>query len=120
MPGRDRDVLADDEGFEVGHLHLQLAVAALEVVEQVFEALDQVLAAAFDRRAQHLGVGQHEVRRRHRVDELPRVEVDLLLRLRVDVVDVGDGALHPLRGEQVGLLDEVEERVLLPGRVFFP
>ena len=77
---RGGDVLAELERRHVGHLDRQAALAALQIVEQVLQSVDQVLAAAFDRRAQHLGVGQHEIRRRHRVDELARVEIDLARR----------------------------------------
>ena len=43
----------------------QLALAALQVVEQIFEALDQVFAAAFDGGPQHLRVGRNEIGRRN-------------------------------------------------------
>ncbi len=85
--------------------------------QQVVEALHQVLAAAFDRGAQHLGIGHHEIRGRHRVDELPRIEVDLLRGLVVETVHLLHRRLHPARGEEVALLDVVEDRVLGPGAV---
>ena len=44
LAGRGRDVDAELEGLGVGHRDLELAVAALDVVEQVVEALDEVLA----------------------------------------------------------------------------
>ena len=46
LAGRGRDVLADLEGLEVGHRMCELALAALEVVEQVLQPLHQVLALA--------------------------------------------------------------------------
>ena len=78
------------------------------------QAVDQVLAAAVDRGAQHFGVGQHEIRRRHRVDELARIEIDLARGLVVEPVDLLDRRLHPARGQQIALLDEVEDRVVAP------
>ena len=57
------------------------------------QPVDQVLAAALDRRAQHLRVGQHEIRRRDRVDELPRIEIDLARGVLVEPLDFADRAL---------------------------
>ena len=48
----------------------QLAVAALDVVQQVVEALDQVLAVALDGFAEDFRVGQREIGRRQGVDVL--------------------------------------------------
>ena len=114
---RGRDVLADLEGLHVGLADRELALAALEVGQQVLQALDQVLALALDRRLHDLRVGQGEVGRRHRVDELARIELDLLRRLVVDALDLLDRALQPARGEQVGLLEVVEHDLVLPGRI---
>ena len=111
---RRRDVLADLERRHVGHADMQPALAALEIVEQVLQPVQQVLAAAFDRRAQHLGIGHHEIRRRQRVDELARIEIDLARGALVEPFDLLDRALHPARGQQIALLDEVEQRVVAP------
>src|SRR3546814_7398957 len=73
---RQGDVLAELEGLDVGHLDPEAALAALEVGEQVVEALHEVLAAGFQRRAQHLRIGHHEVGGGHGVDELAGIEVD--------------------------------------------
>ena len=69
----------------------ELAAAALDVVEQVVQALHEVLAAGRDGLAEHLGIGQREVRRRQRVDVLAREEVDLLLGVLVEAVDLPPG-----------------------------
>ena len=42
---RDGDVLADLERLDVGHADRELALAALEIAQQVLQAFDQVLAA---------------------------------------------------------------------------
>ena len=114
LAGRRRDVDAELERLGVGHRDLELAVAALDVVEQVVEPLDEVLATGGHGGAEHLGIGQREVRRRERVDVLARVEVDLLLRLLVEALDACDLVVQPARGDQVALLDVVEQEVLLP------
>ena len=98
---RGRDVDAELESLGVGHRDLELAVAALDVVEQVVEAFDQVLAAGGDGLAEHLGIGQREVRRRQRVDVLAREKIDLLLRVLVEALDAGDRVVQPARGDQV-------------------
>ena len=117
LAGGDGDVAADLEGVRVGHLDLELALAALQVVEQMLQPLHQILAAGFQRLAQDLRVGHDEIARRHGIDELARIEIDLLRRLGVEPVHVADGGLHPAGAQQIGLLDEIEELVLLPGRI---
>jgi hypothetical protein len=111
---RGGDVLAQLEGRGVGHLDAQAAAAVFDVAQQVVEALDEVLAVALDRLAEDFRVGQREVGRGQRVDVLAGVEVDLLLGLVVQAVDAGHGVVDVTGGDQVGLLDEVEQEVLLP------
>ncbi len=117
LAGRQGDVLADAERFGVGHLDAQVAAAALEIGEQVVQALDQVLAAGLGSLAQHLGIGQQEVARAHRVDELAGIEIDFLRGRRLQPVHMRHHVLHEAGGQQVGLLDEVEDVVRLPGFV---
>ena len=111
---RGRDVDAELEGLGVGHRDLELAAAALDVVQEVVQALDEVLSARGDGFAEHLRIGQREVRRRQRVDVLAREEVDLLLRVLVEAVHARDLVVHPARGDEVALLDVVEQEVLVP------
>src|SRR5207253_656018 len=75
-----RDVLADLERRDVGHRDRQPALAALEIAKQVLQPIQQVFTAALDCCAQHLGICHDKVRRRDRVNELPRVEIDLACR----------------------------------------
>ncbi len=117
LAGRHRDVLADAEGVHVGHLDRESSLAALEIVEQVLQTLDEVLAAAIERRLQDLGVGHQEVRGRHRIDELAGVEIDLARGLVVEPLDILHRRLHPARRQQIALLDEVEERIVVPRRI---
>ena len=77
----------------------------------------QILAARFQGRAQHLGIGGDEVAGRHGVDELAGIEVDLLPGLLVRALELVDRLDQPARSQKIGLLDEVEERVVAPGRV---
>jgi hypothetical protein len=62
----------------------------LEILQEMLEALEQVLSAGLARRLQHLGIRQREVGRRERIDELPREELHLARRLRVEALRLGD------------------------------
>ena len=75
---RRREVAPDLERAGLGLRQLP----GRDVLEHVGEALEQVLAARFDRPLEHLRIGQREVRRAHRVDEAARREAQLLARLR--------------------------------------
>ncbi len=105
------------KAVHIGHLDAELALALLKIAQQVVQALQQVLAAGLGGLAQHLGIGEQEVRRAHRIDELARVEIHLLRGLRVQPVDLLHHVLHITRRQQVRLLDEVEDLVLAPGVV---
>ena len=114
LAGRGGDVVADPERLLVAHLDAQLPVALVEVLEQVLQALHQVGAARLHRLAEHLRVGDREVRRRQRVDVLPGEEVDLLLRLVGQTLDARHDVVDVARRDQVALLHVVEDEVRLP------
>src|SRR5947209_1246916 len=59
-----------------------------------------------------------EVRGRDGIDELTRVEIDLASRAFIHALDVPDGRKDRLGGNEIALLDVVEDRVLGPIRVF--
>ena len=86
-------------------------------VSEILQALHQVLALGLDGGLHDLRIGEREVGGRQRVDELARVEVDLLGGLVVDALDLVDGVLQPARREQVGLLQVVEDDLVLPRRI---
>ena len=111
---RGGDVVADPERLLVGHLDAQLTVALVEVLEQVLQPLHQVGAAGFHRLAQHLRIGEREVRRRERIDVLAGEEVDLLLRLVGQAVEPRHDVVDVARRDEVALLDVVEDEVVLP------
>ena len=111
---RCRDVDAELECLAIGHRNSELAIAALDVVEQIIEPLDQVLPACGNGLAEHLRIGEREVRRRERVDILTGKKVDLFLGSLVQSLDAGDRVVQPPRGEQIGLLHVVEQEMLLP------
>ncbi len=117
LAGRGGDVLADDELVVVGLGDAERALAALHVLQHVLQAVDQILAARFDGGANHFRIGQREIGRRQGADELAGVEIGLFPGLLVDARDLVDALLHPTRGEQIRLLDVVEDVVLFPGGI---
>ena len=83
----------------------------------MLEAVEQALALGLLDPAHDRRIGRDEVARRDGVHVLTGVKVDLLLVARVEALDLADQALHPARGQQVGLLDIVEGELFLPGLV---
>ena len=87
---RRREILPDVEMFQIGHLHIEVALVAIQVLHHVRDALKQVLALAFDGRLEDFGIGRREVGGRHRVNELAGVELHLLGRVVVKPFDPAD------------------------------
>ncbi len=84
------DVLAEPECLGVGHAHTQLAaVAARQIFQQVVQPLHQVLPARIDGFAQHFRIGQHEIRRRQRINVLAGIKIDFFRSL---FIQPGDAA----------------------------
>ena len=87
---------------------------AFECREQVLQPGEQVLALHLDRRADDFRIGRGERARRQHAGELPGVELGRLagdsLAAPAQVAD----QVHPLVGQQIGLLDVVENVVVLP------
>ena len=110
-------VLADPKRIRVGHRDRELSPTAFEILHQILQTLEQILAAGLDGRLQHLRVGGDEIGWRQGIHELARVEPDLVLSLRVEALDVVDGGQNCAREDLVALLDVVEHEVLGPGRV---
>ena len=105
LAGREADVLADFEG--VGANRLASVKGALPVLDEVPEAAHQVMPGLRFRLLQHLRIGEHEVRRRKDVQDLPRGEFDLALVLRGDAAHAGRGIVPPLLLQQERLVDGV-------------
>ncbi len=111
LAGGDREIAADLEHARIGLPDAQLAIAGRDVLGQHVHAARQVAGVGRDRLAQELGIGQHEVRRRDRVRNLPDIELGLLQRERIKALGVGHEVVGPFRRQQVGLLEEIEELV---------
>src|SRR3984893_18016655 len=54
LPGCDGNVVADPVRLHIGHFDREAPFAALEVVQQIFQPIDQVFAAACDGLSQYL------------------------------------------------------------------
>ncbi len=108
------DILADLESVQIGHFDLKLALAAFQIVQKVAKSLKKVFTATFDGGAQDFRVGHHEIGRRNRVRKLPGIKFDLLGGFFIQPVNIMDNILHPLRGQQIGLFDEIKKFVVFP------
>ena len=114
---RGRDVAADLEGLDVGLADLQDIARLLHVVDEVGHALHEVLAAGAQRLAQHHGIGEGKIRGRQRACQLLEVELGALARALVEALGIVEHVLEPARGDEIGLLPEVEVGVAAPLRI---
>ena len=111
---RVRDVFAEREGGKVGHLRREPAAAALEIPDQISEAIDQIFATALDRHIEHRRVGHCEIGRRQRADHLAGIKLRLAVSMRIEALDAADRRLNIARHQQIGLLHVVKDGVLAP------
>jgi hypothetical protein len=111
--GRHRKIAADLEGAVIGHRDATL----FQVGDQVLDALLDAETLGLHCRLDELGIGGKKVRRRHRVDHLPRQEAHAVLGLAVGHRRRLDHALYILGIDQVGLAQVVIHRALGPGRI---
>ena len=114
LAGRRREIDAELERARVGLANAQVAVAGLDVLGQHFEAAHEILAALGERRAQQLRIGGDEVRGRQRGGDLAQIELRLVALVRLEFVGAPDQIVRPARRQHVGLLDEVEVRIVAP------
>ena len=77
----------------VGLPDAQLAAAGLDVLRQHVHAAREILAVRRQRVAQQFRIGEHEIRRCDRVDDLAHVELGLLPGLRIEALGVVDQAV---------------------------
>ena len=89
-------------------------MARVDVLGQHLQAPHQVLAALGERRAQKLRIGGEEVRGRERRGDLPQIELRFLAIVRIELVGALDQIVGPARRQHVGLLDEIEIRIVAP------
>ena len=114
LAGRRRHIDADDEVGRIGLADAQRAASGLDVLGQHLHAAHEIVAVGSQRLPQDFGIGEDEIRRRQRVGDLLDVEFGLLAGVRVEPVGVAHQFLRPLRGEQIGLQQEIEKLVGLP------
>ena len=114
LAGRRGEVDAELERARVGLANAQIAVAGLDVFGQHFQAPHEVLAAFGKRRAQQLRIGGQEVRGRERRGDLAQIELRLVALMRIEFVGAPDQIVGPARRQHIGLLDEIEVRIVPP------
>ena len=113
LAGRGGHVHAEHELLVVGLADLQIAAARLDVLGEHLHAAREVFRLRRPGRAQEFGIGQQEVRRRHRARYLAQIERRLVMRHLVELRAV-DHVVRPVVGDQIGLAQEIEERVVAP------
>ena len=80
----------------VGLADLQVAAAGLDVLGQHVHAAHEVGGVGGERLAQQFGIGQHEIRRRDRIDDLAHVELGLLPGVRIEASASLDQMVRPV------------------------
>ena len=89
-------------------------------MDEVRHALDEVLPVGGECLAHHFRIEHRHVGGRQRARDLAEVEFRLLPREIVEAIGVPKDALGPMRGDEIGLLPEIEERVGRPLGVLEP
>ena len=116
LAGRGGDILTDYKTIR-RLTNGQFAAAAFDVGDQIVESLHQIFAVRCQGGAHHFGIGEKEIGGRESVRELAGVEFHPLALLFRNVVQIGNHALHRAGRQQIGLLDKIEDFVLLPFRI---
>jgi hypothetical protein len=111
--GCHRQVAADLEGAVVGHRDATL----FQVGDQVLDALLDAETLGLHRRLDEFGIGREEIRRRHRIDHLPRQEAHAVLGLAIGHRGRLDHAFYIVGIDQVSLAQVVIDRTFGPGRI---
>ena len=117
LAGRHGEIAPELEGGWIGLADSQLAGAGLDVLRQHVHAAHQILRIGSEGLAQQFRIGENEIRRRNRIGDLPGIELRLPLGVRVEIVGFLHQPVGPGAGEQIGLLEEVEELVRRPFRI---
>src|SRR5215469_3516736 len=110
-------VLTEPKSLQIGHSDRKSSATAFEVIQQICQASEKILAAGFDRGLQYLRVGRKKIGRSHGIYELSCIEVHLVCRFRIETIDAINRRQNCLGGKQVALLDIVEKKVFGPSRV---
>ena len=117
IPRRDGDVVAETEGFGVGHRDIDAFGGVGKVFPQTLQAVEQILAAGFAGHPLHFRVGGGEVGGREGTDVLARVELEIALLALRQSLDARQHLIHGAREQQILLHEEVIIRFALPGLI---
>ena len=117
MTLRCRDVLTDLKGLVVDHADLEPPFALLQIVQQMLQPIDQILPTCLLSLLENGRVGHGKIGRRHRREKLSGIKDDPLVLLSVTPINIVDNISDPLSTQQVGLLQVVEQQIVIPGLV---
>src|SRR5262249_36582101 len=110
-------VLPETKCLQIGHCDSKLSATAFEVIEQICQASEKILATGLDRGLQYLRISREKISRGHGSHELSYIEVHFVCCFRMETIDAINRRQNCLSGKQVALLDIVEENVFGPSRV---
>ena len=113
----DGDVVAETEGFGVGHRDIDAFGGVGQVIAQTLQAVEQVLAAGLAGHALHFRVGGGEVGGREGADVLARVELEIALLALRQALNASQHVVHGAREQQVLLHEEMVIGLTLPGLI---
>ena len=114
---RGGDIDPHRERLLVGQSHLQIAIARLDVTDQILQPLHQRLAIRRRRLFQSIRIGAQKVRGREHVDDLLGEILDPLALARLQPRHILHRIPHRFGIGQVLLLEIVERRIAVPQRV---
>ena len=114
LAGRGRDVLADLEALGSDWRSFSSPLPASMSSASICMPRTRLAPFCFSGLAEQLRVGRQEIRRRERAGDLLDVEARLVARVRRRGLGLLDQSLGPARGDEIGLLEEIEEGVLAP------
>ena len=107
------DILANDKA--VGRLaDGKLAFAPLDIGQKIVQPLDQIFAIGGDGGLQHIRIGEGEVGGGQGIGELAGIESDPAALFLIQPVQLSHHLLQGVGGQQIALLDEIEDLVVFP------
>ena len=110
----ERQVGTDFKTRGIGLSDPKIAAAGLNVLRQHVHSTHEVFGIRGQGLAQQLRIGEHEVRGRNRIRNLPHIEFGLVALARVEPAGVRHQLVGPVGGQQIGLLEKIEELIGRP------
>ena len=115
---RRRNIFAEPERIHIRHGNAEATLSALQIIEQIRQPAQQVLAAGLNRLRQYFRICRSKIRRRQCIDELLRIEFDLPGCLFIKPLDAADGREDGASGKKITVADIAKYGVFDPFGVF--